>query len=90
MKNNQPKPKGGARPGAGRPKGSPNKITGELKDMILGALSDAGGQQYLAEQAQKNPGVFLSLVGKVLPYQVTGEGGGAVKVEATWLAGRLV
>lgn len=90
MKDNQQKSKGGKRPGAGRPKGTPNKFTGELKDMILGALSDAGGQEYLKKQAEGNPGAFLTLIGKVLPMQVTGADGGPVKVEATWLAGRSV
>jgi hypothetical protein len=92
MTNNQSKSvksnKGGYRVGAGRKKGVPNKITGELKDMILQALADAGGVDYLKGQAENNPGPFLSLVGKVLPYQVTGADGGPVKVEATWLDGR--
>lgn len=91
MNNNHVQSKrGGRRLGAGRKPGVPNKITAELKDMILGALSDAGGQDYLKQQAKKNPGPFLTLVGKVLPYQVTGEGGGPVKVEASWLAGRSI
>ena len=74
----------------GRTKGTPNKVTGELKEMIMGALSDAGGQEYLKKQAGENPNAFLSLIGKVLPYQITGEGGGPVKVEAAWLSGRSV
>lgn len=53
----------------------PNKLTRELKDMILAALEQAGGQQYLAQQAIDNPGPFLTLVGKVLPLQVTGKDG---------------
>jgi hypothetical protein len=32
-----------------------NKITTALKDVILGALSDAGGQTWLVEQARKTP-----------------------------------
>ena len=56
--------------GAGRPKGSGNKATKELKDMILGALNDAGGQRYLAERAIDTPGPFLALVGKILPKEV--------------------
>lgn len=59
--------------GKGRKKGVPNKVTGQLKDMILGALSDAGGQAYLARCANENPTAFLALVGKVLPLQVTGK-----------------
>ncbi len=54
----------------GRPKGAPNKVTKALKDMILGALDDAGGQGYLLEQARTNPKAFLSLIGRVLPSEI--------------------
>jgi len=63
----RPQPKGGSR------KGIPNKVTKELKDMILGALDKAGGEAYLQEQATENPKAFLSLLGRVLPMQVTGD-----------------
>jgi len=52
------------------------KSTRDLKAMILGALDDAGGQQYLAEQARANPAAFMTLVGKVLPLQVGGDPNG--------------
>ena len=55
----------------GRPKGVPNKLSGELKGMILQALSEAGGVEYLTRQAVETPTAFLSLVGRVLPLQVT-------------------
>lgn len=57
----------------GRTKGTPNKVNAELKDMILGALSDEGGREYLRVQAKENPTAFLSLVGKVLPMTVQGD-----------------
>lgn len=60
-------PKGGSR------KGVPNKVTKQLKDMILGALDAAGGQDYLQRQAEENPGPFLALVGKVLPTTLAGD-----------------
>ena len=57
----------------GRQAGTPNKVTGALKDMILSALDGAGGIEYLKTQAVKNPNAFLSLVGRVLPLQVQGD-----------------
>ena len=41
--------------------------------MILGALNDAGGQQYLVEQARENPAAFLRLIGQILPMQIDGD-----------------
>lgn len=70
--------------GKGRPKGSPNKTTALLKDAILKAAEQAGGKDgmvgYLTQQAIANPQSFLPLLGKVLPMQVTGEGGGALQI----------
>lgn len=57
----------------GRKKGEPNKNTGVIRDMVLAALEGAGGVKYLQTQATENPNAFLSLVGKVLPLQVTGK-----------------
>jgi hypothetical protein len=62
--------------GKGRPKGSPNKLTKALKEMILLALDEAhpeGAVEYLKQQAQTNPNAFLTLVGKVLPMTVAGD-----------------
>ncbi len=75
---------GQGKPGPGRPKGTPNKINAQLRDMILQALDGAGGVEYLQKQADANPNAFLSLIGKVLPMQVSGEGGGPVKVTFGW------
>lgn len=74
--------------GKGRPKGSQNKTTALLKDAILKAAEQAGNKvgsqglvSYLEHQAEENPAPFMSLLGKVLPMQVTGEDGGSLVVE---------
>jgi len=72
--------KGEKRPGQGRPKGSVNKDTALIRDMIAQALDEVGGVQYLATVAQTHPGPFLALVGKVMPVQVTGANGGPIEV----------
>ena len=56
--------------GKGRGKGNKNLMTRELKDMIRGALDDAGGQAYLAKQAIEQPAAFMTLLGKILPKDV--------------------
>ena len=70
--------------GPGRPKGSKNKATQAVKDMVLGALEAKGGQEYMERQADENPNAFMSLVAKILPTQVTGDDGGPVQVDAKY------
>jgi hypothetical protein len=38
--------------------------------MILTALSELGGVEYLKQQARDNPVAFLSLLGKIVPREV--------------------
>ena len=56
----------------GRIAGTPNKLTGAVRDLILAALDDVGGQAYLARQAEQSPAAFMTLLGKVLPMTVQG------------------
>lgn len=79
------RPKGLPKTG-GRKKGTPNKRTALLKDAILEAAQNAGGEAgivgYLTMQAIENPGPFMTLLGKVLPTQVEGSGeGGALLIK---------
>jgi hypothetical protein len=57
--------------GAGRPPGSLNKTTTQLREAILGALEAPGGPEgsigYLRRLAIENSSAFASLLGKVLP-----------------------
>lgn len=64
---------GGKRPNAGRPKGMSNHMPRELKEMILNALSEAGGQEYLLTIAKEDHKTFCQLLGRVLPMTVAGD-----------------
>jgi hypothetical protein len=67
--------KGGPKTG-GRQKGTPNKTTALLKDAILLAAENAhedGLVGYLTSQAVANPTSFMTLLGKVLPTQISGD-----------------
>ncbi|MES1993153.1 MAG: hypothetical protein V4457_06005 [Pseudomonadota bacterium] len=73
-------PKGKPRPAkSGRRKGTPNKVTGDLREMILGALAGAGGEDYLRRQAKANPSAFMALIGRTLPKDI--KLGGGLKLE---------
>ena len=71
------KPRGGSR------KGSPNKATALVKDMIQGALEDVGGRQYLVKQAKENPAAFMGLIKAILPKDVNlgGQADNPIKYE---------
>jgi hypothetical protein len=64
----------------GRPAGSKNKTTLQLKEMILRALDEVGGVEYLAQQARENPKVFMTLLGRVLPLQVSASTNGQLSI----------
>ncbi len=57
----------------GRIKGTPNKISADIKDMIRAALQLEGGVEYLRQQARKQPQAFLGLLGRLLPSQIKAE-----------------
>lgn len=87
-KNQQASKHGGARPnaggsrmGAGRKPGVPNKLSGDLKAMILDALGKEGGIEYLRQVAQEDRKAFCSLLGRVLPMTVQGDPENPLQVE---------
>ncbi len=69
----------------GKPKGATNKLNREVKQMILDALEGAGGVEYLIERASdpRTASAFLTLVGKVLPLQVSGVDGQPIQQALT-------
>lgn len=68
----------------GKPKGALSKTTKAAKDAIAEAAEKLGGAKRLTEWAQEDPAnerVFWGTIyPKLLPLQVTGEGGGPFKV----------
>ncbi len=72
-------------PGPGRPRGALNKTTTLAKDAIALAAEGLGGSSRLiawAKEAPENERVFWGQIyTKLLPLQVSGEGGGALVVE---------
>ena len=57
----------GNRASPGRPRGSPNRSTAELREAILKALDRAGGAEYLEQLARGQPETFVKLLLRLLP-----------------------
>lgn len=89
--------RGGSKPGerrGGRKKGTPNKTTKLVKEAIIEAAEalgeDGKGKNgttgYLKTLAVKEPKAFATLLGRVLPMEVTGRDGEpiTVKFETTY------
>ena len=80
---------------AGRPKGSLNKTTLQLREMILLALDKLGGPDYLVALGRENSSAYASLLSKVLPTTLSApdsDGGVGVELrfirEVVWPDGR--
>jgi hypothetical protein len=83
---------------AGKPKGTLNRVTRDLKTAILQAGERAGGEEgltaYLTELAVSNSSAFASLLGKCLPHTLSADesSGGNVEIrfvrELVWPDGR--
>ena len=86
---NNPKKAAGLAPKrnrGGRPKGSPNKITADIKAAIMAAFGDVGGKDYLRSLATSDARTFCALLGKILPTEVAGDAeDGPVRIEYSWL-----
>ena len=83
---------------AGKPKGTLNRVTRDLKAAILQAGERAGGAEgltgYLTRLAVENSSAFSSLLGKCLPHTLSADesNGGKVAIEfkriVVWPGGR--
>jgi hypothetical protein len=81
------KGQGGPRAGAGRPRGSQNKTSLQIKEAILSALNKLGGDDYLVALGRENSSAFASLLSKVLPTQLApaseSDGGVGMRIHFT-------
>ncbi len=70
----------------GKPKGAVTKNTAAIKDMILTALSNAGGAEYLERRANdpRTAAAFLGLIGKVLPMTIVGDKDNPARIVFEW------
>lgn len=94
VKKTKRKPTGAAAmgPGPGRPKGVPNKITGEFRDTVKRLLEDNAENvgAWLGSVAQDDPAKALDLLAKLAEYaapklartEVTGADGGPLQVQS--------
>lgn len=69
--------------GKGRPKGSKNKTTANIKAAIEQAFDKAGGVDYLVRLAAEDPRTFCGLVGKVIPTTIAGDQDNPVSFKVT-------
>lgn len=67
----------------GRKKGTPNKTTQTAREAISLAAEELGGTKRLVEWAKEDPlnerSFWTTIYPKLLPLQVTGEGGGPIE-----------
>lgn len=54
----------------GRQKGTPNKVTANIKEALQAAFDEVGGKDYLVKIATSDPKSFCTLIGKVIPQDV--------------------
>lgn len=82
----------------GRPKGVPNKINKTIREAVLeavqpGACHPEGFAGWLIERSQggiEDRKIFAGVVSRVIPIEITGAGGGPVKIDLGWLTDRRI
>lgn len=91
----RPAPNGYALP-AGRPKGTPNKVTRTIREAVERAARDCHPQGlagWLIERAQggiQDRQIFAAMVNKAMPLQVSAQVDGGIRLELGWLSQRQI
>lgn len=81
--------RGGKRPGAGRPKGKPNKLTTSGREAFFLAFQGIGGVPAFVDWAKQNQTDFYKLFSRTIPLDITS--GGKELAALTWdFGGRKV
>jgi hypothetical protein len=83
---------------AGKPKGTPNRVSKTIREAVLEAVQPGmchpeGLKGWLVDRAQggiEDRKIFAAVVSRVIPIEITGEGGGPVKIDLGWLTGRKI
>lgn len=65
----------------GRQPGSPNKVSKSAREAFTLAFEAIGGADALGKWARDNRTAFYQLYGRLIPVDVSGEGGEAVPVK---------
>lgn len=80
-------PRGGKRPGSGRKKGVPNKLTMKAREAFEHAFNAAGGPAALAQWAKENRTEFYKLYAKTIPLDLTSNGKELATLTHAWKFG---
>jgi hypothetical protein len=81
-------PRGGKREGAGRPKGTPNKVTQDMRELVRQSLDAVGGIEWLQKLASEEPRAYAQLVAKIIPAEVKATIDASPEMLASLEAGR--
>jgi hypothetical protein len=68
-------------PGPGRPKGMQNKTTQSVKAALTEAFEQMGGVKSLVAWGEAEPAEFYRIWGRLVPHEVSGEGGGPITIK---------
>lgn len=84
--------------GTGRKPGQPNRITKGIKDAVMesiqpGQCHPEGLKGWLRDRALggiEDRKIYAGIVSRVIPIEVTGKDGEAIKIDLGWLTGRAI
>lgn len=82
----------------GRPPGTPNKVTRSIRQAVMESIEPGnchpdGLAGWLIDRARggiEDKKIYAAVVSRVIPIEITGEGGGPVKIDLGWLTGRKI